>query len=85
MAVLRRYSPQFFSVIGISIAGAAAHNIGQIVCAILIFQSAAVISYLPILLVIALVSGAATGYVCSLIFFKLNHLGMIKNSNPGKD
>lgn len=85
MSLLFLSYPRNFSVIGISIAGAAAHNIGQVLCAMVLFRSAAVISYLPILLFISLASGTATGYLCTLVFRKLDRLGIMIKSETGKD
>ena len=39
--------------------GAAAHNIGQILAACLLTRTFAVISYLPVLLIVAVVTGLA--------------------------
>ena len=50
-----------FSVYGVSILGAAAHNIGQILASILLMQSMYIGAYLPYLLVIAVFTGLATG------------------------
>lgn len=46
-----------FSLYGVSVAGAAAHNIGQILCAVCVMQSGYVISYLPVLLISAVITG----------------------------
>lgn len=50
------------SMVGISIIGAAVHNVSQILVAVLMFSSWYVMSYLPGLLIIAVVCGATTGY-----------------------
>lgn len=52
-----------FSMIGISMAGAVAHNIGQLLAASLLLQSGAVIYYLPILLLTGIPTGILTGYL----------------------
>jgi heptaprenyl diphosphate synthase len=49
------------SVYGVSILGAAAHNVGQILAAMALLQSVYVGAYLPYLLVVALFTGFATG------------------------
>lgn len=46
-----------FSLCGASMAGAATHNMGQILCAVCVMQSGHVISYLPILLISAVITG----------------------------
>lgn len=55
----------WFSVYGVSILGAAAHNIGQIAVAILLMRSIYIGAYLPYLLVVALFTGFATGSACA--------------------
>ena len=52
-----------FSIYGVSILGAAAHNIGQIIAAIILMQSIYIGSYLPYLLIVALFTGCAMGSV----------------------
>ena len=47
------------SFFGVSMGGAAAHNIGQILAACLLTRTFAVISYLPVLLIVAVVTGLA--------------------------
>lgn len=50
-----------FSVYGVSILGAAAHNIGQILAAMALLRSRYIAAYLPYLLVVALFTGFAIG------------------------
>ena len=50
-----------FSIYGVSILGAAAHNIGQILASMLLMQSIYIGAYLPYLLGIAIATGLATG------------------------
>lgn len=52
-----------FSIYGVSILGAAAHNMGQIMAAIVLMQSIYIGSYLPYLLIVALFTGYAMGSV----------------------
>ena len=56
------------SVYGVSILGAAAHNIGQILVAILFMGSVYVIGYLPYLLIVSVFTGMATGSICRGVF-----------------
>lgn len=65
----------WFSLIGVSIAGAAAHNIGQILAAILTLGTFDVIGYLPLLLVSAIPMGFVTGLTASAV---LTHLKKIR-------
>ena len=56
------------SVYGVSILGAAFHNIGQILVAILFMGSVYVVGYLPYLLFISVFTGMATGSICAGVF-----------------
>lgn len=58
--ILARRLP-FLSIYGVSILGAAAHNIGQIAVAMVLMNSPYIGAYLPYLLVVALFTGFATG------------------------
>ena len=49
------------SVYGVSVLGAAAHNVGQIAAAVAVMGSAYVVSYLPVLLVTSVFTGLVTG------------------------
>ena len=57
----------FLSVYGVSILGAAAHNIGQILAAMVLMNSVYISAYLPYLLIAAIVTGLLTGGVCARI------------------
>ena len=59
MALARKIP--IFSIYGVSILGAAAHNIGQILAAMVLMNSIYIGAYLPYLLVVALFTGFATG------------------------
>lgn len=50
-----------FSIYGVSILGAATHNIGQICAAMVLMQSVYIGAYLPYLLLVSLATGFATG------------------------
>ncbi len=54
-----------FSVFGISILGAAAHNIGQILIAMVLMNSVYICAYLPYLLMTAVITGLLTGSICA--------------------
>ena len=55
----------FLSVYGVSILGAAAHNVGQILAAMVLMNSVYIGMYLSYLLVVALFTGFATGAACA--------------------
>lgn len=56
------------SIYGVSMLGAAAHNIGQIFVAIFLMGSVYVIGYLPYLLAVSVFTGLATGSICAGVF-----------------
>ena len=63
MAVCKRV--RLFSVYGISVLGAAAHSIGQILAAMLLMRSVYIGAYLPYLLMVSTVTGLLTGAACA--------------------
>ena len=56
------------SIYGVSLAGAAAHNVGQVISAMLVLGSFAPVGYLPFLLLISLVTGALSGFLTTLVY-----------------
>lgn len=56
------------SVIGVSVCGAAAHNVGQILVACAVVGVRAALAYLPVLLVAAVITGALTGVIAKNVF-----------------
>ena len=67
-----------FSVYGVSILGAAAHNVGQILAAMVLMNSVYVCGYLPYLLMVALFTGAATGAACAGVLRVLKNVPISK-------
>lgn len=63
MSLLLPGRGRWVSLVGVSIAGAAAHNIGQICAAMLVLRSVYAAAYLPLLLLSALTMGFSTGIV----------------------
>lgn len=66
MAAARRVS--VFSVYGVSILGAGAHNLGQVLAASVMMGSVYTFYYLPFLLLTALVTGMITGAISAFTF-----------------
>ncbi|MFY9175134.1 MAG: Gx transporter family protein [Peptococcia bacterium] len=75
MAILKRGHGKWFSLIGIGIGGAAAHNLGQIIMASLLMNSGAVFYYLAVLFVAALITGTLTGMITHVLLQRLLRLG----------
>lgn len=67
MWLLLRQEGRWFSMIGVSIGGAAAHNIGQIGAAMLTLGTLDVAGYLPLLLLSAIPMGFVTGLTASAV------------------
>ena len=72
MIALKRF--RRLSVFGVSIGGAAAHNMGQIGAAIITLGDTAVLGYLPILLGVSLITGALTGFVTTLLLRAMQNI-----------
>lgn len=66
---------RIFSYIGLSVACAAAHSAGQIGCAVLWMHEGALLSYLPVLLIISVFSGAVVGVGANVLAERLPRPG----------
>lgn len=75
MIALRRC--RRLSVYGVSVGGAAAHNVGQICAAVITLGSTMVVGYLPLLLGVSLLTGALTGFVTALLLRAAAHLPLL--------
>ena len=65
------YRTGWFSMIGVSMAGGVAHNLGQLITACLIVSNVRLMSYFSILLFSGLFSGIAVGFLAALIYRRL--------------
>lgn len=61
MAIIYKYFSRIFSLIGVSILGAVAHNFAQVSVAAVMMSNARIYSYLPILLITSLFTGYFVG------------------------
>lgn len=61
------------SLVGVSVAGGVFHNLGQILCAMLLLETARIVYYLPVLLISGTVAGVAVGAVSGLL---VEHVGI---------
>lgn len=66
-----RYLKNRFSLVGISIIGAAFHNLGQIIIAFYIIANPGIFYYLPFLVLLAVPTGIGVGLVS---YFSINYL-----------
>lgn len=60
-----------FSVVGISMAGGVAHNLGQILVAAVLVANIKIFIYFPVLIISGVITGAVIGMVAGLILRKL--------------
>lgn len=60
------------SVVGVSILGAVSHNIAQMLVAVFVVETRAILAYLPVLLLAAAVTGTLTGLIARYTFRGLN-------------
>lgn len=61
MAIIKKTN--IFSIIGISIIGSIFHSIGQILMAYVILKNSSVYTYLPIMLIISIITGIFIGFI----------------------
>lgn len=69
-----------FSMLGMSMAGGVAHNLGQTIVAIIIFENLGMIYYFPVLILFGVGAGIFVGILSGIIYEKIGckHLfGMI--------
>lgn len=76
MALARYAKP--LSIYGVSILGAAAHNAGQVLAAMVMMKSPAVLAYLPPLLLVGLFTGFLTGAVTAATLGALDKSGQLQ-------
>ena len=57
----------FFSCIGVRVCGGVMHNIGQIIAAVFIMGSEAIVFYLPVLIVSGVFTGVVIGVVSGIV------------------
>ena len=61
MIILKKV--KLFSIVGVSVAGAVAHNAGQIIVAVFLMENVNIMYYLPVLII----SGVAAGIVVGIL------------------
>ncbi|MCX7711928.1 MAG: Gx transporter family protein [Clostridia bacterium] len=83
MALIYLRFKKSFSLLGISIAGAVAHNIGQLGAASFVMKELAVMSYLPILLISGIIMGCFVGLCSGLLVQSLKKTNYFKLENRG--
>lgn len=61
MAIIKKTN--IFSIIGVSIIGSIFHSIGQILMAFIILKNTSIYAYLPIMLIISIITGIFIGFI----------------------
>lgn len=59
MIILKKI--KLFSVVGVSVAGAVAHNAGQIIVAVFLMENVNILYYLPVLIISGVIAGTMVG------------------------
>lgn len=72
MAVFKKL--ETFSVIGVSIAGGIAHNMGQLVIAMVVVETYRIGYYFPILLITGMVTGMLIGVISNEVLKRTIHI-----------
>jgi len=62
---------QTFSAVGVGLLGAFFHNVGQILVAIFLMHTTALLSYLPVLIILGISTGFFTGFLAKLFLSRL--------------
>lgn len=68
MIILKKSN--LFSIVGVSLAGGVAHNLGQIITAAILVSNIKIFVYFPVLIFAGLVSGIIIGIVSGLVLDK---------------
>ena len=68
-----------FSILGISVAGAASPNTGQLLMASLMMRNTAVFAYLPVLLLAGIAMGFITAFATQNIFYLVDKTHVVKH------
>lgn len=76
MAVLLKVFRDEISLMGVSVAGAVAHNLGQLFVAAFIIRNILILTYLPILLIVAVPTGIFVGIVAKILIKYLKRIGV---------
>lgn len=63
-----------FSVMGVSMAGGVAHNVGQLLIAMAVVETFSVVYYIPVLLVAGLVTGLLIGIVSGQVLKRITDI-----------
>ena len=77
MLLVKQLGPNRISLIGVSVAGAIMHNVGQLLIASWIAQTWTVLLYLPVLSFIGILSGIAIGITANYLLTHVEKLALL--------
>ncbi|MFV0518707.1 MAG: Gx transporter family protein [Lachnospirales bacterium] len=66
---------KIFSIISTSVVGSVLHIVGQIFVAILVVDNIMLITYLPVLMMLSIISGVAIGYISYYTLYNMKFAG----------
>jgi heptaprenyl diphosphate synthase len=72
MRILKNF--KIFSILGVSMAGAIFHNLGQIIVAFFVMENAHILYYFPVLCVSGVITGLVVGYVSGLVIQRIEKI-----------
>jgi heptaprenyl diphosphate synthase len=72
MSILKNI--KIFSMLGVSMAGAIFHNLGQIIVAFFVMENAHILYYFPVLCVSGVITGLIVGYVSALVIGRIDKI-----------
>lgn len=81
LLLLSKLAKRRLSLMGVSVLCAAAHNSGQILAAVTLFGRSLITSYLPLLLVSAVICGGAVGALLNLLIPRLERFDWQRRGN----
>ncbi|MEG1164875.1 MAG: Gx transporter family protein [Oscillospiraceae bacterium] len=76
MLIVRALWREKISIIGVSVVGAVFHNVGQLAVAAFMVNTISLLTYLPVLLISAVVTGILTGLIAKYVIKALDTLGI---------
>ncbi|GAB6106187.1 Gx transporter family protein [Fusibacter bizertensis] len=78
MAAILKVFKGEISLMGVSVAGAVAHNMGQLFVAAIMIHNVLIFTYLPILLIVAIPTGVFVGIVAKILIDYLERVNFLR-------
>ena len=73
LVMLQLFHGGKFSATGVSVAGAVAHNVGQILVAVFVLETGRLVYYLPVLCISGVVAGICIGLLSALLVKRIKY------------